>query len=109
MKLKHCFKFQGIQNQQKSYLIPVPSWSKTITAAGSKIIYKHDASLFKDTIDIDGPTTEPLLIQVCHMSYFIVFHSILGSMGGVAVKANASRNYGRGSIIGFIGLTRRPM
>ena len=47
------------------YLINVPNvYSKTITYAGAKIIYKHQNLKYKDVLEIRGPTNEALRVVV---------------------------------------------
>lgn len=48
-----------------NYLINVPYvYSKTITYAGAKIIYKHQNVKYKDVLQIRGPTNEALKVVV---------------------------------------------
>ena len=48
-----------------NYLINVPHvFSKTITYAGAKIIYKHQKLKYKDVLEIRGPTNEALKVVV---------------------------------------------
>ncbi|XP_020601543.1 neurogenic locus notch homolog protein 1-like isoform X6 [Orbicella faveolata] len=53
----------GIQDVYGKYLINVPYvYSKTITYAGAKIIYKHQSTKYKDVLEIRGPTNEALRV-----------------------------------------------
>ncbi|XP_022792548.1 A disintegrin and metalloproteinase with thrombospondin motifs 6-like [Stylophora pistillata] len=52
----------GIKNKEGEYAIPMPSWSRTVYAAGTKIQYYHKNSLDINTITIPGPTTEKLTV-----------------------------------------------
>jgi len=52
----------GIKNQEGKYVIPMPSWSRTVFAAGTKVHYYHEKDLDINTIFIPGPTTEKLII-----------------------------------------------
>ena len=54
----------GIKNQEGKYVIPMPSWSRTVFAAGTKVHYYHEKDLDINTIFIPGPTTEKLIIVV---------------------------------------------
>ena len=54
----------GIKNQEGKYVIPMPSWSRTVFAAGTKVRYYHEKDLDINTIFIPGPTTEKLIIVV---------------------------------------------
>lgn len=57
--------YLGIQDVYGSYLINVPYvYSKTITYAGAKIIYKHQNVKYKDVLQIHGPTNEALKVVV---------------------------------------------
>ncbi|XP_048588788.1 A disintegrin and metalloproteinase with thrombospondin motifs 16 isoform X1 [Nematostella vectensis] len=67
----------GIKDASGSYLINLPTWSTTVEAAGTKVIYKHEDSVYQDTIDIPGPTNEQL-------GLFMV--SVIGSNKAVTWK-----------------------
>ncbi|XP_048588215.1 A disintegrin and metalloproteinase with thrombospondin motifs 20 [Nematostella vectensis] len=54
----------GLKNTAGRFLISVPSWSKTIHAAGTRISYKKESYLYKDMLDIDGPTNARLGIYM---------------------------------------------
>lgn len=57
--------YLGIQDVYGNYLINVPYvYSKTITYAGAKIIYKHQSMRYKDVLEIRGPTNEALRVVV---------------------------------------------
>lgn len=57
--------YVGIQDVYGKYLINVPDvYSKTITYAGAKIIYKHQSTKYKDVLEIRGPTNEALRVVV---------------------------------------------
>ena len=48
-----------------SWVIPMPSWSTEIKAAGTTVRYTHKAAQYADRIYIEGPTTEKLKLMVC--------------------------------------------
>ncbi|EDO36368.1 predicted protein [Nematostella vectensis] len=54
----------GLKNTAGRFLISVPSWSKTIHAAGTRISYKKESYFYKDMLDIDGPTNARLGIYM---------------------------------------------
>lgn len=54
----------GIKDKNGKYLIPVPQWSKTVYAAGTKIHYYHEKDIDINTVYIPGPSTEKLTIVV---------------------------------------------
>lgn len=45
-------------------MIPIPTWSKTVYAAGTEIHYYHEKDIDINTVYIPGPTTEKLTIVV---------------------------------------------
>ncbi|XP_048588217.1 A disintegrin and metalloproteinase with thrombospondin motifs 18 isoform X2 [Nematostella vectensis] len=78
----------GIQNSDGVYLISLPSWSTTVYAAGTKIVYEHNENLYRDRILIEGPTTEKLLLKFVYVyevnggvdiDYFRPVSGVLGS------------------------------
>ena len=54
----------GIKNKDDRYVIPIPTWSKTVYAAGTEIHYYHEKDIDINTVYITGPTTEKLTIVV---------------------------------------------
>ena len=54
----------GVKDNSDTYLIELPTWSKSVTAAGTKISLIHEANQFKDTLYVLGPTTEPIKVVV---------------------------------------------
>ncbi|XP_032232433.1 A disintegrin and metalloproteinase with thrombospondin motifs 16 [Nematostella vectensis] len=50
----------GIKDSAGTYLINLPTWSTTVQAAGTKVIYRHEDHYYQDTIDIPGPTNAQL-------------------------------------------------
>ena len=54
----------GVKYEDGRYVIPVPSWSRTVFAAGTTISYYHKAPKDINTIRIPGPTTKKLSIVV---------------------------------------------
>ncbi|CAB4001536.1 A disintegrin and metallo ase with thrombospondin motifs 6 [Paramuricea clavata] len=50
----------GVRNMDGKYLISLPTYSKTVYKAGTKISYIHKSSKFKDEIIIPGPIQENL-------------------------------------------------
>lgn len=54
----------GIKNHEGKYIIPIPSWSRMVYAAGTKVQYYHQTDLDINTVYIPGPTTEKLTIMV---------------------------------------------
>ena len=56
------------------YLINVPYvFSKTITYAGAKIIYRHKSMKYKDVLEIRGPSNEALRVVVGYRCFAIQF------------------------------------
>ena len=49
---------------EEEYLINLPSWSKTIEAAGTTISYIHEDNKYQDRIYIPGPTTREIKLVV---------------------------------------------
>lgn len=54
----------GIKDKDDRYVIPIPTWSKTVYAAGTEIHYYHEKDIDINTVYIPGPTTEKLTIVV---------------------------------------------
>jgi len=52
----------GIKDKDDRYVIPIPTWSKTVYAAGTEIHYYHEKDIDINTVYIPGPTTEKLTI-----------------------------------------------
>lgn len=50
---------------QEDYLIELPSYSKDVYKAGTKISYLHKTDMFRDEIIIPGPIKEDLEFVVC--------------------------------------------
>lgn len=59
----------GIKNKEGKYAIPVPTWSRTVYAAGTKIHYYHEKDYDINTITIPGPTTEDLTVVFVSAGY----------------------------------------
>ena len=57
--------FAGIQNTEGEYMIQLPSWSRTIEAAGTTITYIHEDNRYADRIYIPGPIQYELNLMVC--------------------------------------------
>ena len=56
--------FLGVQDEDGTNLIPIPSWwGKVVYAAGTKIIYRNNVH-FPDRLEIEGPTDKVLRIVV---------------------------------------------
>ncbi|EDO36365.1 predicted protein [Nematostella vectensis] len=60
----------GIKDSAGTYLINLPTWSTTVQAAGTKVIYRHEDHYYQDTIDIPGPTNAQLGL------FMVVSHTI---------------------------------
>ena len=54
----------GVQNTEGEYLINLPTWSKTIEAAGTTITYIHEDNRYADRIYIPGPIQYELNLMV---------------------------------------------
>ena len=54
----------GIKNKDGKYIIEIPSYSRTVYAAGSRIRYYHEDNIDINTVYIPGPTTDKLTIVV---------------------------------------------
>ena len=58
------FLYSGVQFENKTYVIPLITWSKKITYyKGTRISYVNDYES-PDLLEIDGPTNVPLKIVV---------------------------------------------
>lgn len=57
----------GIQNIKGEYLINLPSWSRTVYKAGTKIQYIRKSGPDNDEIIIPGPVNQPLKLVVSVM------------------------------------------
>lgn len=44
------------------------TWSTVVKAAGTKVAYDHEANVWKDKVDIPGPTKEPLKLMYVYIS-----------------------------------------
>ena len=54
----------GIKDKDDRYVIPIPTWSQKVYAAGTEIHYYHEKDIDINTVYIPGPTTEKLTIVV---------------------------------------------
>lgn len=64
----------GIKDKDDRYVIPIPRWSKTVYAAGTKVYYYHVKDIDINKVYIPGPTTEKLTIVVSN-----VFRKVMDS------------------------------
>lgn len=63
--INKCDKYiSGIKDKDGKYVIPIPRWSRTVYAAGTKVHYYHEENIDINTVYIPGPTTEKLTIVV---------------------------------------------
>jgi len=59
---KVTYNLLGVQDEDGTNLIPIPSWwGKVVYAAGTKIIYRNNVH-FPDRLEIEGPTDKVLRI-----------------------------------------------
>ncbi|KAJ7351836.1 metalloendopeptidase [Desmophyllum pertusum] len=59
----------GIKNKDGKYIIEIPSYSRTVYAAGSRIRYYHEDDIDINTVYIPGPTTDKLTIVFVPAGY----------------------------------------
>ncbi|XP_068687209.1 A disintegrin and metalloproteinase with thrombospondin motifs 6-like isoform X1 [Montipora foliosa] len=52
----------GVKNWEGNYIIRIPSWSRTVFTAGTKVHYYHESAIYLDKVYIPGPTTKNLTI-----------------------------------------------
>jgi hypothetical protein len=54
----------GVQDLKGEYILKLPSWSKTVYKAGTRIKYIRKANLYNDEIIIPGPVNQQLKLVV---------------------------------------------
>lgn len=82
----------GIKDKDDGYVIPIPTWSKTVYAAGTKIHYYHEKDIDINTVYIPGPTTEKLTIVVSNKFRKVMFSQLRykTSYGGMRIYLDLS-------------------
>jgi len=66
----------GIKDKDDSYVIRIPTWSKTVYVAETEINYYHEKEIDINTVYIPGPTTEKLTMVVSNTFGKVMDHNL---------------------------------
>jgi len=64
--------FSGVKNDKNQWVYRVAyTWSTVVKAAGTKVAYDHEDFLWKDKVEIPGPTEQilKLMVRRCQLSF----------------------------------------
>ena len=54
----------GVRDKEGEYVISLPTYSRTVVFAGTKIVYTREQTQYNDKVKIEGPTTAVIQIVV---------------------------------------------
>lgn len=61
----------GVKDAENKWVYKVAyTWSTVVKAAGTKVAYDHEDYLWKDRVEIPGPTKQDLKLMVGHSRHF---------------------------------------
>lgn len=71
--------FLGVEDYSDRWVYKVGyTWSTTVKAAGTQVAYDHESYVWKDKVEIPGPTKKVLKLMV---SASLVFPLVKGDSG----------------------------
>ena len=77
--LKLILIFLGVEDYSNRWVYKVGyTWSTTVKAAGTRVAYDHESFVWKDKVEIPGPTEKVLKLMV---SASLVFPLVKGDSG----------------------------